>query len=348
MGIRLVDSLPRLRRFLRDPDGAIWDNAAIVRFWNRAQIDLAEKAKIHLAAEAFRYPSVYNFAYSYGWERGFLEGDLTQFGTVMRQQAGTVTTYSWEVGSALNVAVPHSGNAYSQPWESVYGAPADVLPVKVHSRIIKPIVVAYDEVVLEATEIQRLSRQDPYWRTRKGTPACWYWWDQTRTSIGLYPNPTASISETEIGDILSDTGGIVLFTDTGSETNPSGLVTEEVALTDNLFVAYVPFPAQISSVSDETDWPEYCRHYLECHVLYQAFGADTDGFIPSLRDYWKSRYDMGVEILKGLKYKRLKDAVITMGRGQVANRPGEPRLPFTYDDTATTGNAGYWAAFYWA
>lgn len=357
MPIKLQDSLPQLRKLLRDPDGAIWDNAALVRYWNRAQIDLAQKAQIHLTAEAFRYPSPYTYAYSFGWERAFLEGDLFQFGRVQRQQAGTTCTFAWESGVELQTVAPHNGYVVSQPWEVSIGGTADVIPVKVHNRIEKPFVVAYDELVLIPAEIPTLSRQDPFWRTRRGKPTSWYWWDSTHTQIGLYPNPTPVITETDEGDVYDNVGGIVLFVSDSYEQSESGTVTDQVALDDNLFVAYVPHPASVESITDDCDWPAYCRHYLECSVLSQAFGADTDGFIPSLRDYWKSRYDMGVEVLRGLKYKRLRDAKIVMGRGYDEGRPGYPRLPiypqlpYSYEDTtsSTSANAGgYWAGFYWA
>lgn len=334
MAITLNGSLKRLRRFLRDPDGAIWTDADLIVYWNRALIEIVQKTLVLERADSYQYPSRFTYSVSQEWERGYAEGDILTFGKFWEAN-GMNSTYTWEASNWMDSSTgPQSGYVLTQPWESVHGKPDDVLPVKLNDKHLHTTFIAFDEERVEGIPLQEISRVDPYYATRTGVPTHYYFWDETEYLIGLYPRPSqVVINETETGDVLSDTGGIVTFAEGSTEDSDTGLVTDTVDTEDNLFVVYVPYPPMTESVMDEVSYPEWCRHYLECAVLEQAFGSDTDGYIPSLIEYWKARKDLGIQALKDLKIARMKDRKIQMGPQQHKRVWKHPTLPSGYPRT---------------
>jgi hypothetical protein len=137
--------------------------------------------------------------------------------------------------------------------------------------------------------------------------------------------------EWEEADTFGDTGGIVDFLDGIQETQDTGIVIETVQTTGQVFVVYTAAPTQPAENTEESDFPEYFLHYVEAAVLARAYGADTDGFIPSLRDYWQMRKEMGLRAIRLFLGQKAKDRKYAMGGFPRARRTTRgPRLPDRY------------------
>lgn len=331
VGIALRKSLSRIRGFLRDPDGDIWTNDQILQYWNRALIDIEQKTGVIEVAESFPFPSQYTYAITYAWERQFVEGDIWE--PFDFWEAGNAAiTYVWEAAYwQADVKTAHSGYVITQPWEAKYVNPDNVLPVQVNQQMSKVTFASFDEQTIKGTTIQSLGGQDQWYKTRKGECLSYYWWNETDMQIGLYPNPPVILDTLEIDEVFDDEGGIVLFEDSNPETSDTGYVTNVVETDDTLFMVYKPY-SQVDSILEEVPYPEWTRHYLEIAVLEYAFGADTDGFIPSLRDYWQARKEIGYKILHKLHNAKMEDRNLVRGAKASPRRYRHPRFPAGYPE----------------
>ena len=79
-------------------------------------------------------------------------------------------------------------------------------------------------------------------------------------------------------------------------------VSEDIDTDDyfNIIYEFVPndVPEEDAAWGEFLPYPEWAVKYLEYGTLERAYGADTDGFIPSLRDYWGVRYQVGIKVLE--------------------------------------------------
>ena len=116
------------------------------------------------------------------------------------------------------------------------------------------------------------------------------------------------------------------------DTHDLGIHTDLVTTADALFLAYDFAPKEITSFyGSDCDWPDWSLKYVMYGTLERAFGADTDGYIPSLRDYWKARKDIGIEALKRFKRMRLTDRDYRLGgAARKVPRGRGPSLPAGY------------------
>jgi hypothetical protein len=76
---------------------------------------------------------------------------------------------------------------------------------------------------------------------------------------------------------------------------------------DNVLLIYDIDPADIQDELDESDFPAQLQKYIEYGVLDRAYGANTDGRIKSLREYWAFRYEMGIQVVKRYMSMRKQD-----------------------------------------
>ena len=132
------------------------------------------------------------------------------------------------------------------------------------------------------------------------------------------------------GEVYQETlGGIVTSDEDHLDESHLGLVTDDIDADDALLMVFEPIPMDIESPTDELEWPDWAVKYVEYGTLERAYGADTDGFIPSLRDYWRLRKEIGIEALKKLKRSKLKDRDFVMGQKPAFGR-SRLRLPSGY------------------
>lgn len=315
----------RLRRFLRDPDALIWSSADIQEYYNDAQIELATKTGMITRVEAHYYPPRYDYSYLYDWEQTTVEGDryrCLEYGA----NIGRVQTYNWEAGYYLStITTPDDGYRMTQPWESVYGEPADPQGVLLHSLFDRMKFIAYDcDPILPITRSE-LEKSDPYYRTRSGEVSHYWRPDDYSNLIYPYPRPSTVVwQEPDTSVTMEDAGGISSSAETYLDEEDTGITTDIINISDAFFMVYDAQPTEIRETTDESDFEDYLTKYIEYAVLERAFGADTDGFIPSLRDYWKLRKEIGIKTIQRFKRNTLTDRNYRLGGNR--HKPASTRL----------------------
>lgn len=330
----LTANLTRIRRFLRDPDANIWTDEQLRRLWNDAQAELAQKTGFLERVDVYQYPARFTYAYLHDWEAYYGEGDRYQALTLW-QADGKVVCTPWEPTYwHANAGPADDGYRSTQPWESAYGAVGDPLPLLLHSFHHKTVFIAYDKEQLTARTRREVSLSDPYYRTRTGEPESYYPLDDDARLFAIYPRPPIAFDDWSPGDTFVDGGGIVTWSEGALDTGPFGVVTETLTLDDTVFIVYQARPTPIDEWTNSSDWPAHLLHYVEMGTLERAFGADTDGFIPSLRDYWKQRKEMGINVIKRAKRARTRDRIFAMRAMHPAIprrvRSGHPSMPSNY------------------
>jgi len=328
-------SLTRIRRFLRDPDGNIWSDAQLRRFWNAAQEEIAFKTGILVRVDTYRVPPLYNYCYMHDWESEYLEGDTYQC-LEYWLSGGYIVCYPWEPGSptASSASPSDEGYRFTIPFEAGVKTCAEPIPNLLHSRFVSARIVMYDEEEITPLSMREVQAEDRYYRTRQGEATNYYRPDDYSNQLVIYPRPTVVFDDLAVGDIFSDTGGIVTWLSDSIDYSDYGLVTEQIETENNLLVVYEYLPYDLSEDperwGDDLDIPVWLTKYVEYSVLGRAYAADTDGFIPSLRDYWEFRKEAGINVLKVFMRKKLADRTFTMGGGKTRRHPRRPSLPSTY------------------
>lgn len=329
----LQDSLPRLRRFLRDPHGRIHSDDTLRRYWDLAQRELAQKTGFLERVEAYPWPARFTFGVCHDWEGGHCEGDW--WGCLIPWEAGPMAhTSAWEpaywVSATPSPAI--EGYRLTQPWEASYGFPGHIVPILTNTRLQRPKFLAFDQEVIAYEDQEKVAKEDPYYQTRTGEPEAYYPLDESERLGALYPRPTITQDDFVNADVYDDTAGLVAWSEGARETGDYGIITEVVETEGQLFVIYQALPTPSTEVDTETDWPDWCIHAVECAVLERAYGADTDGYMPTIRDYWRARKEWAIEALKRFKYLRLRDQEYVMGRPRGKTSPRGPRMPDHYPE----------------
>lgn len=130
-----------------------------------------------------------------------------------------------------------------------------------------------------------------------------------------------------------------ITTGVGTVNNYSGaLFSQETGLTvevlndkDNFLLVYDIIPDDIVDDTDESDFPAFLQKYIEYGVISRAYGANTDGKIQSLADYWKVRYEAGLIVIKKYMILRKTDRDYRLSiMGRRTRNKRHPRLPDTY------------------
>ena len=164
----------RIRRFLRDPDGNIWDDTALLRIYNDEQSDICMKTGVLERIQALRVPPMYGSSYTYDWEWPYREGS----GRAHRcwryhQQSDLVFVFLWEsqqLGYSAGSEADY-GDQWTHPWEawmaSKFGGP---VPIWFPDDFRKSRYVAWDRDPIEGCSLRDIQSADPSWQVRQGTP----------------------------------------------------------------------------------------------------------------------------------------------------------------------------------
>lgn len=331
-------SLKKIRRFLRDPSGKIWSSDLLRRSWNEAQLEIFQKVGLIEEVGAYPYPPQYTYCFIHDWEENYAEGDKYQ-ALNLWQADGSVVSYPWEPVYWVSSDGPDdSGTRFTIPFESTFAAPADYVPMTLHAQFHKAKFAAWDEAPITPISQKELAEQDWAYRTASGTPQ--YYWrpDLEHNQFVLYPRPSSiTWQEEEIGDTFSDTlgEGLVQWSEDSVDQSDTGMITSTVDAAGAVLVVYERLPYDVedddATWDDELDLPEFVLHYIEAGTLERAFSVDNDGFIPSLRDFWKVRKEIGINALKTYKRNRMKARDYCIGASQDRRRLGSKlRLPSTY------------------
>lgn len=132
------------------------------------------------------------------------------------------------------------------------------------------------------------------------------------------------------GDTTTGVGVINNYT-AALFSQETGLAVEVLDDHDNFLLIYDITPDDIVEDTDESDFPSFMQKYIEYGVIARAYGANTDGKIQSLADYWGMRYEAGISIIKRYMGKKMadRDFRLTISHGRAINKR-HPRLPDTY------------------
>ena len=278
----------------------------------------------------------------YDWERQYADGDRYQCLTLW-QARNAVICYPWEAGYWLDSSdTPDDGARFTHPWESAYLAPADYVPAPLHSKFHKMKFCAYDEEQLIPVDKKQLALSDSHYKTASGTPLNYWRPDEYSNQLTIYPRP-ASVTFDDTGlirsplDAFDDAGGIVTWLEGHLDESDAGIITDLLGTEDKLFMVFEAMPEDVpESPGDwyktELDMPAFFSKYVRYATLERCFGADTDGFIPSLRDYWKLRKEIGIKSMKRFKSLRCTDRDYRLGGGIRKARSRHPRLPSEYPE----------------
>lgn len=338
MIMNFYDMLTKLRRYLRDPDGLIWDVEQLRIYWDDAQIEVAQKINYIERAHSYRYPPSYTWSYMRDWEYQYTDGDKIQC-LSMWDQGRMVICYPWEsVYWMTSSQTPDDGYRFTHPFESVYGSPADVVKMPLHAQFISSKYVAWDEETITPQEERIIARNDPFYKTRSGSPVSFYLPDKEHNQVVLYPRPSSttwSEDDRRVSEStgLDDTGGLEVYTEDEYDETDYGLIIETIETSGHLFMVFTSMPDPISMDYEDpldTWWPQYMLKTIAYAVLERSYGANTDGFIPSLRDYWKMRKDISIKAIKEFKSMKQQDRDYRLGGFTSKSQRSRLRLPSGY------------------
>ena len=308
----------RLRKMLRDPEGTLYTSDELMRHWNDAQAELQQNVRILEHVEAHRYPPLYDWVITHYWEDPRTAGDVYQWGTEWVGQNARVT-YPWEPGYLNEDSLPpDDGTRWTHAWETLHCTSADYVPIPLHARFEKMKFIAWDyDEILPTTE-KELSIQDRWYRSATGQVLNYWRPDNYHNQLVLYPHPGSPVIQTlpEPYDVLvAATGeaGVISSDDDELDRGDTGLAIDILDMDDALFVVYEPIPVPVEGLHSEVDWPDWMCRFVLYGVCERAFGADTDTFQPTLRDYWGMRKQLGVAALQRFKRGRLKDRQYIIG-----------------------------------
>jgi hypothetical protein len=321
----LSNEITVMRRFLRDPDGQIWTDGELLQYWNDAQLEIQQKTNVLEHVAAYYYPPQYDLVYLFDWELAYADGTVLQYPGNW-QLRDMVITYPWEAAYYLDaIQAKDDGYRFTNPWEGVFsGSPADIILVPLHEKIDRMKWTAYDEHPINPISERELSQQDRFYRTHQGYVTHYWRPDDYHNHLVLYPHPSSTADQVTVyTEVLDDTGGIVTSDEDYLQMAETGVITDFIDTEDAFFMVHTVYPRDVAIVTDVAAYPDWLCKYVRHGALERAFGADTDGFIPSLRDYWKVRKDIGIEAIKKFKRSRFKDRDLRMG---IPARAGRSRL----------------------
>jgi hypothetical protein len=350
----------RIRRMLRDPNGAIWADSLLKALFNEMQMALQQQTIFNEDVALVRVPSMYEASYLYDWEWAFTDhakGYVWNPGAYYDPME-MVALHSWEpehlalsyadnedaTGSAFGVSVIH-------PFEGYMGeTPAELPSSWFPFRFDHIVFSAWDKDPLEPYLRREMSADDPSHHVRWGNPQGYYRDEKLENHLILYPGPSAP-EWTDINGIADiEYYGMVLFTEDDTASSEYGVcididdgiigTSEDVGLCidilapgNTLLMVHRVMPKNIDGADDDRSvYPAFMQKYLEYGVLERCYAAETDGQIESLRQYWSYRKEMGLKVLGIYKNKRRidRDYLLRSHSVPARNVRRGPRLPDHY------------------
>ena len=339
------DELTKIRRLLRDPDSNIWGVEFLRHLYNDTQKDFQHKTSVLENIATQRVPGLYHFSYMHDWEYAELPSKYSVFYQCLSQHDESVFCHRWEPQetTGIDADVSDYGAHFTQPWEAFMLAPGEVVRMQFPGNLRSLKYIAYDEQPITATTQKKVQSNDASYITNTGTPIAYYEVQDVEDSFVLYPRPSTSfVNEIDgnegpawyvDGDSEDITTGTIAVRVGSTGTDLEGISFDITDTTDNVFLIYDVEPEDVVNADDEGDYPEYLRKYIRYGVLARAYGANTDGRIGSLSDYWALRYRYGERVTKRYRRNRKQDRdyrLTTKARNLTRRRL--PRLPDTYPE----------------
>ena len=335
----------RIRRFLRDPSGNIWDDTILLSLFNDEQAHFLNKTGLLEKIDVIRVPPRYQQSYMFDWEYANVDHDGKEYKCLRyQQQSDLVFCFLWEsqqvgIGSGVNSG---HGEHYTHPFEAWYCTNLG-MPVSMWfpEDFRKAKFVAWDREPLPGDSLKNIQSNDPSWQNRKGEPICYVRKDAVSNEFYLYPHASSPVWDDLEGE------GQVIFDDSNTESSELGTImditgqvfnqdvgiaTDNLTADDNVLLVYEAESTDIETEDDTGSTPGFLQKYVEYATLERSYSMNNDGKIESLRDYWGWRKNIGMEAVRAFKSKRRTDRdyqLVTKGvSGRRSNR--HPRLPDTY------------------
>ncbi|MAH47221.1 hypothetical protein CMI37_15460 [Candidatus Pacearchaeota archaeon] len=332
----------KIRRYLRDPDENIWSNLDVLTYWNDAQQEIFGKTGYIERAHNYKYPPEWTYSYMRDWEREFTEGDKYQCLQIWQARNETIC-YPWEPLYFLtNSTTADDGARFVHPWESEFMTPADYVPCPLHEDFHNMKFAAYDEQPLFPIDRKKLAETDRWYKTTSGLPEAYWRPDVVSNQFVMYKRPSNATSDDDnvLGsplDSFDDDGGIVTWSEADLDETDAGLIYDKISTDNQVFMIFEQMPTDIGE--DQRDWddqlniPAFFAKYVRYAALERCYGADTDGFIPSLRDYWQLRKEIGLKAIKKFKALRKTDRDYQFAGTSRRNIRPSLKLPPEYPQT---------------
>jgi hypothetical protein len=278
------------------------------------------------------------------WEYAEIPTEYSQFYQCLSLHDERVFCHRWETQEVAGIDgdVTDEGVHFTQPWEAFSGiTPGEVIKMRFPRGFNGAKFIAYDEEPIHVTNTKQIQVTDASYITRQGDPFAYYVCDEIDNSYVLYPRPNVGFDSDTEGEGLAfyaeddteddETGTVAVRSGSGETSNVGGSV-DIVDTVNNVFMVYEVNPIDVGLVSEEISYPEFLRKYIRYGVISRAYGANTDGRIQSLADYWGLRYDIGVEV--GKRYTRNRrvdrDYRLTTKVDRARRTRRHPRLPDGY------------------
>lgn len=189
------DHLTRIRRWVRDPDGDIFEDAFLLRLFNDELQQMFGPLGPVSDVQVVRMPPAFQMSYHFDWEwaySGHTDGDVYQTGGYYDAE-DYVYLQAWEPehlkGYESTSYTP--GDVYAHPWEAwAVAMPHHPPPVPLPVDAESVLFLAHDKERIDPeTKSEIMRADDTTWKTRAGS-ALSYWRDEKNSRwIYIYPLP---------------------------------------------------------------------------------------------------------------------------------------------------------------
>lgn len=332
----LGDELNIIRYYLRDPDGLIWDDAFLINCYNQIQHDMQQQIQLLADVRSISVPAPFQFSYMHDWERQYTDGDNVY--QCLRSQGEQIAFCKW---FEIQADAADEEWIYTHPWEVWEGAVSSKSPPFPFPRNMHNVLQLFlDYQPLYSVDKREVMESVSDWFKRESARPEWYYRDELDVQqFFIYPRPStrgeddAPVNEGVYGvDESEETTWDMQFPPDNDVWLPA---IDYIDGSDNIVLVFDITPAELNEYDDESDFPEYLRRYIRYGVLSRAYGANTDGRIQSLSDWWGRRYQEGIDTIRFFSRNILQDRIYRMVTQDPAEtnrgrRKREPRLPDGY------------------
>jgi hypothetical protein len=326
---------------IRDPDGNIWDTDLLREFWNEIQHDIQIKTSILEDITVLAVPPRYKASFMFDWERAHTEKG--SFKCLYSQDGYFAYTYPDEVQEHFGISgdTTQGGSTGSHPFEAWHQDPGFLPKLPFPSNFHKAKGFYYDEEPIEYEDRQAIERRDPSWRKREGRVISYTRESAEDNQFILYPRPSSvtwddvegeGMVNSVSGDTTGSETGVITQRTTSVLSSDTGIATEVLESVDNVLLIFDVAPTEVTGFADELDFPDFLTKYVRYGVLARAFMANTDGYIPSLANYWNQRYQLGIRAVKKFRLSKTKARNRRLSTENLGARRTirHPRLPDGY------------------
>ena len=225
-------------------------------------------------------------------------------------------------------------------WELFLDTPGDELKIRFPNDHRSTKHISYNRKPLDHKHKREILQKDGSYKSKTGEPVNYYV-DDLNNEFVLYPRPTNAnwldgdgMALFATGDTLSQETGVMLRRYDTTLSQDGGLAVDIVDADYNVILFYERNTTDLENTNQTSDFPLYLRKYIEYGVIAKAYGANTDGRIKSLGEFWDARFELGISAIKKMQVRKYADRNYFL-RTQGAHRytrSSRPRLPSTYAD----------------